>query len=109
MRATDGTRAKLINTGTPMELIFEYWNYKSGACLNLSLIVYGKGNPASWFDEAGGPGVRPLVLAMVAAFVGTVIGSRLVKKMTLRGLQRIVGWALLLAGLGMATGITLKA
>lgn len=72
------------------------------------LIVYGKGNPAAWFEERGGPGVRPLVLAMVAAFVGTVIGSRLVQKMTLRGVQRVVGWALLLAGLGMATGLTLR-
>ncbi len=72
------------------------------------LLVYGRGDPGAWLSEAGGAGVRPLLLAMGAAFVGTVVGARLVKKMTLRSLQRIIGWALLAAGLGMASGITLR-
>ncbi|MFO0856780.1 MAG: sulfite exporter TauE/SafE family protein [Phycisphaerales bacterium] len=50
--------------------------------------------------------IWPLVLAgAVAALVGSLIGQRLVKKVTLRSVQLIVGVALLLFGIAMMCGL----
>lgn len=52
-----------------------------------------------------GDGWRLVIAATTAAFVGSFAGSRLVKKVTLKGLKRVVGVALfLLSGL-LAAGI----
>ncbi|MFZ4573490.1 MAG: TSUP family transporter [Phycisphaerales bacterium] len=66
------------------------------------LSVYGAGTVGrlrSAHDLVG-----PIVAGCVAAFVGTLIGSRVVSKMTLRGVRRVVGVALLLFGVAMAAG-----
>ncbi|MBI5652922.1 MAG: sulfite exporter TauE/SafE family protein [Chloroflexi bacterium] len=69
------------------------------------LIVYGAGFYATQFAqldlEIGG-----LVLAAtVAAFLGSYLGARLVKKVTLGALQLIVGVLLIVIGVGMASGL----
>ncbi|MBI4624644.1 MAG: sulfite exporter TauE/SafE family protein [Verrucomicrobia bacterium] len=46
-----------------------------------------------------------LGVAMAAAFVGALIGNRYLKKLTMRGLQRLVGAMLFLVGIGLAGGI----
>jgi hypothetical protein len=41
----------------------------------------------------------------MAAFLGTFIGSRLIKKITMRLIQLIVGVMMLALGMGIATGL----
>jgi uncharacterized membrane protein YfcA len=41
----------------------------------------------------------------LAAFVGSFIGTRLMKKVTLRTIQMIVGVMLIVVGAGMASGL----
>ncbi len=48
---------------------------------------------------------RPLIIALVFAFLGTFLGVRLIGKMTLEGLHVLIGLLLLLAGLAIATGL----
>jgi hypothetical protein len=47
---------------------------------------------------------RLLIAAVVSAFVGTLAGKRFLKKIEMRGVQRIVGGTLMLVALGLATG-----
>jgi uncharacterized protein len=50
--------------------------------------------------------ILPLVAAAAAAaFVGSFFGARLIKKITLAGVQKIVGATLVFVGLGMAAGL----
>lgn len=46
-----------------------------------------------------------VVAASLSAFLGAILGARLMKKVTLRGIQIIIGAMLLLVGAGMAAGI----
>jgi len=68
------------------------------------LLVYGLSFYAVSFS-----GVREIgglvFAATLAAFLGAFIGSRLVKKITLRTLQIIIGVMLILVGFGMASGL----
>ena len=43
--------------------------------------------------------------AIIAAFAGSFIGARLVKKVTLRAIQIIVGIMLIIVGIGMVSGL----
>lgn len=67
------------------------------------LLVYGIG-----FYSASVSGVadaRGLVIAAtLAAFLGAFIGKRLIKKITLKALQTIIGIMLIMVGAGMAAG-----
>ncbi|MBN2548837.1 MAG: TSUP family transporter [Anaerolineales bacterium] len=68
------------------------------------LLVYGLSFYSVHF--AGVQEVWGLVLAATAAaFLGAFIGARLVKKITLRTLQIIVGIMLMVVGVGMASGL----
>lgn len=68
------------------------------------LVVYGLGFYTASFAGIGE--VWGLVLAATtAAFIGAFMGARLIKKVTLRTLQVIVGIMLILVGMGMATGL----
>jgi hypothetical protein len=52
------------------------------------------------------PDMTGLVLAAtLAAFVGSFIGTRLMKKVTLRAVQVIVGVMLMVVGVGIASGL----
>jgi hypothetical protein len=68
------------------------------------LLIYGLSFYTVSF--AGAIDIWELVLAAtLAAFLGAFIGTRLIKKVTLRTLQIIVGLMLILVGIGMATGL----
>lgn len=69
------------------------------------LVVYGVSFFSRHFDsfESGLPG---LVLAgMLSAFAGSFIGVRLLKKVTMKNIQSLVGILLLLVALGLGTGL----
>jgi hypothetical protein len=69
------------------------------------LLVYGFGFYIARFSLIGA-GISGLVLAAtVAAFLGAFLGTRLLKKITLRSVQLIVGVMLIVVGAGMATGL----
>jgi uncharacterized protein len=69
------------------------------------LLVYG----LDFYTQKLGkidPGLTGLILsATLFAFLGSFIGSRLVKKITLRTVQLIVGVMLILIGLGLTAGL----
>jgi len=69
------------------------------------LLVYSAtfGRHLGHVTEHGG--ARLVVAATAAAFVGSFVGTRLVKKMTLRILQRCVGVGLLLLALALGSGL----
>jgi uncharacterized membrane protein YfcA len=69
------------------------------------LLVYGLSFYTTIFAKVA-PGMGGLILtATLAAFVGSFIGARLVKKVTLRTVQIIVGVMLIGVGAGMASGL----
>lgn len=68
------------------------------------LAVYGTGGIAALARSE--PQVGALVAtATLAAFAGAWLGSRLLAKVTLAGIQRIVALFLVLVGLGLAAGL----
>ncbi|MEW6594610.1 MAG: TSUP family transporter [Thermodesulfobacteriota bacterium] len=68
------------------------------------LLVYGLGFYAT--AMSGTSTIAPLVAAATAAaFLGAFAGRRLLKKITLLGLQRLVGTLLVMVGLGLAAGL----
>jgi uncharacterized membrane protein YfcA len=69
------------------------------------LLVYGLSFYLKTFDKIA-PGLTGLILAaIIAAFGGSFIGARLMKKVTLRTIQIIVGVMLIVIGLGLASGL----
>ena len=69
------------------------------------LLVYGISFYATKFAGVA-PDMGGLILAAtLAAFMGSFIGTRLLKKVTLRTVQIIVGVMLIVVGVGMATGL----
>ena len=69
------------------------------------LSVYGVAFYHSWPSELD-TGIGGLVIvASLAAFLGTFIGSRLIKKITMRVIRLIVGVMMLGLGMGIATGL----
>ena len=69
------------------------------------LLIYGLSFYAKKFERID-PGLTGLILAaIIAAFLGSFIGTRLIKKVTLRTIQIIVGIMLILIGLGVASGL----
>lgn len=69
------------------------------------LIVYGVTffSPHFISLESGLPGM--VLAGMLSAFTGSFIGLRLLKKVTMKGIQTIVGILLLLVALGLGTGL----
>ena len=69
------------------------------------LLVYGLSFYATTFAKIA-PGMGGLILAAtLAAFIGSFIGARLMKKVTLRTVQIIVGVMLIAVGAGMASSL----
>ena len=96
--------AFLIKTGLSKEAFIGTGTVSSVIVDAARLLVYG----ASFYTIhfAGVKEIWGLVLAAtVAAFLGAFIGSRLVKKITLRTLQITIGLMLILVGLGMGSGL----
>jgi uncharacterized membrane protein YfcA len=65
------------------------------------LTVYATGLQSVSLGEHG----SILLVATLSAFAGAFAGSRLVKKVTLRGLQRLVAAALAVIAIGVASGV----
>lgn len=69
------------------------------------LVIYGLSFYSTKFARVP-PGMSGLILsAILAAFVGSFMGTRLMKKVTLRTIQIIVGVMLIIVGAGMASGL----
>jgi len=69
------------------------------------LLVYGLSFYTATFARIA-PGLGALILAAtLAAFMGAFIGTRLMKKVTLRTVQIIVGIMLVVVGAGLASGL----
>jgi uncharacterized protein len=69
------------------------------------LIVYGLSFYTTRFVGLSSDMVGLISAATLAAFVGAFIGARLMKKVTLRMVQIIVGVMLMAVGVGMAAGL----
>ena len=69
------------------------------------LSVYGLGFYSTHFAGISNNTGGLIIAATIAAFLGAFIGTRLMKKITMRTIQLIVGIMLILVGLGMAGGL----
>lgn len=69
------------------------------------LLVYGWSFYTAQFSLIGSEIGRLVLAATLAAFMGSFLGARLLKKVTLRTIQVIVGIMLIIIGFGMATGL----
>lgn len=69
------------------------------------LLVYGLVFYATSFTALEADIGGLVVAATLAAFIGSYVGRRLLKKVTLRTVQLIVGYMLVLLGVGLATGV----
>lgn len=68
------------------------------------LLVYGAAFYTSRFMETRE--IQSLVLAAaVSAFIGSFLGARLIKKVTLAAIQLIIGIIMIVIGLGMGSGL----
>lgn len=67
------------------------------------LSVYGRGSPGEWLTDP--EAAKLLATAILAAFLGSFIGSRLLKKVTLEFVHRLVGAMLLLIAVAIAAGL----
>jgi len=47
----------------------------------------------------------PVGIAVLAAFAGALLGRRLLPKVTINRLHLLVGWLLVIVGIGLATGL----
>jgi uncharacterized membrane protein YfcA len=68
------------------------------------LMVYGAGFMGSHIAQSQEL-LAPVVVGTVCAFVGSLVGKRLLPKVTLRTVQIVVAVAMLLIGAGLATGL----
>ncbi|CDI04465.1 conserved membrane hypothetical protein [Candidatus Competibacter denitrificans Run_A_D11] len=68
------------------------------------LLVYGSGFLADHFSRSQEL-VLPVAVGTLCAFAGVMIGTRLLKKITLRTVQRVVAGMMLLIGFGLMTGL----
>ena len=69
------------------------------------MIVYGATVLGERFGTGGGRGVGLVAVATIAAFAGTFLGSRMLKKITMRTVRTIVGIVLFVIGMALAAGI----
>ena len=97
--------AFLIKAGLEKE-VFIGTSTISAVIVDLArLLVYGLGSYTASFSKIA-PGMGGLILAAtLAAFLGSFIGARLMKKVTLRTVQIIVGVMLIMVGAGLASGL----
>lgn len=68
------------------------------------LLVYGSGFLADHFSRSQEL-LQPIAVGTLSAFAGVMIGTRLLKKITLRTVQRVVAGMMFLIGLGLVTGL----
>ena len=97
--------AFLLNTGLSKEAFIGTGVLCAVAVDVTRLAVY---SAAAWSEQAEslftGDGLRLLLTATVAAFVGSYFGAKLVKKVTMTLVRRLVGVMLLLLAIAIAAG-----
>jgi len=69
------------------------------------LLVYGLSFYATRFVTLSSEAAGLVSAATLSAFIGAFAGARLMKKITLRTIQIIVGVMLTFVGLGLASGL----
>jgi uncharacterized membrane protein YfcA len=69
------------------------------------LLVYGAAFYTTSLTQVSGGVWRLVLLGIFFAFVGSFVGARLMKKVTLHSVQYIVGVMLVVVGVGLATGL----
>ncbi len=78
----------------------------SAVIIDLSrLLVYGLTFYTTNFAKLSSNMVSLVTAATLAAFIGSFVGARLMKKVTLRTVQIIVGVMLIVVGAGMTSGL----
>ncbi len=98
--------AFMIRLGLPKEVFIGSMVVSAVAVDVSRLLVYGSTFFARDFAilrQGGGIGL--VVAGSLAAFLGAFIGSRLLKKVTMRGIQTAVGVMLFLLSLALGTGL----
>lgn len=68
------------------------------------LLVYGTGFLADHFSRSQAL-ILPVAVGTLCAFAGVMIGTRLLKKVTLRTVQRVVAGMMLVVGVGLISGL----
>jgi len=97
--------AFLIKAGLDKES-FIGTNTVSAVVVDVSrLIVYGLAYYTTGIGRLPSDVMGLVLTATLAAFVGAFVGARLIKKVTLRAVQIIVGSMLMVVGAGMAIGL----
>lgn len=97
--------AFLIRAGLSKEA-FVGTNVVSAVIVDLSrLAVYGLAFVLTPAASLGTAVWSVVVVATLAAFAGSFLGAHSLKKVTIRGIQVVVGGMLILVGLGLGTGL----
>lgn len=68
------------------------------------LLVYGAGVMADYLAQSQQL-IAPVVVGTLCAFIGSFMGRQVLRKITLRAVQIIVALAMLLIGMGLASGL----
>jgi len=89
------TKEAFIGTGTVSAVIVDV----------ARLLVYGLSFYTTAFAKVSSEMSWLILTATLAAFLGSFIGTRLIKKVTLRAVQIIVGVMLIAVGVGIAGGL----
>jgi uncharacterized membrane protein YfcA len=100
--------AFLIRSGLPKEAFIGTMVVSAVVVDVTRLAVYGStflGGSFSAVSQNGHSAWALIVAGTVAAFVGSFIGARLVKKVTMRAIQVLVGVMLLLLGIALGAGL----
>lgn len=70
------------------------------------LVAYGMTFFSKHFDQlANNNGYGLMIAGIISAFTGSFLGSRLIKKITMRGIQLLVGILLLIIAIALGSGI----
>ena len=69
------------------------------------LVVYSAAFYTARFEQIDGDIRGLIIVAIVFAFIGSYVGSRLVKKVTIHTVQYVVGVMLVIVGIGLASGL----
>ena len=68
------------------------------------LVIYGTGIMSDHLAQSQGI-LAPVVVGTLCAFIGSVVGKRLLQKVTMRTVQIVVAMAMLLIGSGLMAGL----
>ena len=97
--------AFLIRSGLDMEAYVATGVVSAAIVDIVRLLVYGINFTASNFAAVTGTILWPILAAMVFSFAGSIIGARLIKKVTPGALQYIVAVMLMIIGVMLCLGV----